>query len=68
MEQQGGTSESHFLDYAATMLQELRDMARSSERQMLAYMLDMAYIEAAEELADLRKPSSVAKKHRDGAA
>ena len=68
MVHQSGTSESQFLDYATTMLQQLRDMARSDGREMLAYMIDMAYIEAAEELADLRRPSSVAKKHRDGAA
>lgn len=54
------------LDYIGTMLGQLQAMSREHGQDMLAYLIDMAQIEAREQLA-LTQQASV-RKQRDSAA
>lgn len=54
------------LDYIASMLGQLQSMARSQGHDMLAYLIDMAQLEAREQLAKDEK--ALFGKERDSAA
>lgn len=60
------------LDYLHAMLAELRELAEAGQHQMLAYLIDMACIEAGDLIRVKRvsagKKSGVGKKERDGAS
>jgi len=60
------------LDYLHAMLGELRALAEGGKQQMLAYLIDMAYIEAGDLIRARHTPaaekSGIGKKERDGAS
>ena len=46
---EGGSADaSHSADYIADLTKELSEMARSARLDMLAYLLDIAHLEASE--------------------
>jgi hypothetical protein len=47
------------LDYIASMLQQLRLMAQGQDLPMLAYLIDMAQIEASDTITRLSAASEV---------
>ncbi len=47
---------AQILEYLYSILGPLRDMAKSADSQMLAYLLDMALIEAGESVHGPRRP------------
>ena len=49
------------------MLRQLRQMAKSQNQEMLAYLIDMAQIEAAEQMA-AHDSGKAGRKQRDSAA
>lgn len=55
------------LDYLQQMLGELRTMAEGERYDMLAYLIEMAYIEASDIIRGQR-PSRLQGEQRDGAA
>lgn len=58
---------SNTLDYIQTMLGELRILAVAEKHEMLAYLIDMAYLEAGEALG--RGPQGSGRKdQRDSTA
>jgi hypothetical protein len=63
----GTAKRSETLDYLQSMLGELRAIAASERYDMLAYLIDMAFIEAGD-LAGPRSPASGRKDQRDSAA
>lgn len=60
------------LDYLQSMLGELRTMAEAERHDMLAYLIEIAYIEASDIIRGARParigPSSVFHHKRDSAA
>lgn len=54
------------LRYTASMVRELRDMAMSRRDQMLTYLLELAYLEAADRLRGIAD-TAPAGKARDAA-
>lgn len=54
------------LDYIRAMLGQLRSMAEADNRDMLAFLIEMAYLEASDMLA--AESSGVGKDERDSAA
>jgi len=54
------------LDYIQHMLRELREMAEAERFNMLAYLLEMAYIEANDMLRG-RRPLHIEAQQGDGA-
>jgi hypothetical protein len=60
------------LDYLQSMLGELRTMADAERHDMLAYLIEIAYIEASDIIRGTRparvRPSSVFHHKRDSAA
>ncbi|HEY6629871.1 MAG TPA: hypothetical protein VIZ90_00325 [Rhizobiaceae bacterium] len=55
------------LDYIQSMLGQLRGMAEGERCDMLAYLIEMAYLEASDVLRGER-PSRVAEQKRDRSA
>ena len=55
------------LDYIQSMLAQLRVMAENERRDMLAYLIEMAFLEAGE-VAHAERPSRVTRDRRDNAA
>lgn len=55
------------LDYLQAMLGQLRQMAEAERMDMLAYLIEMAYIEASDIIRGER-PSRVSQDKRDSAA
>lgn len=51
------------LDYVQSMLGQLRTMAKNENCDMLAYLIEMAYVEASDVLRDQR-PSQVPEQKR----
>lgn len=60
-------AEAETLDYLHAMLGELRELAEAGQYHMLAYLIDMASIEAGDILRG-RRASGIGKQQRDGAA
>lgn len=61
-------SASEVLDYISSILRELRQMAQRHDQQMLAYLIDMAQLEASDQLVVSQSASKVGRKQRDSAA
>lgn len=55
------------LDYIQSMLSQLRVMAESERCDMLAFLIEMAYLEASE-MIGAERPSRRGKQERDSAA
>jgi len=60
------------LDYLRSMLGQLRDIAQGERADMLAYLIEMAYVEASDILRGERpvrtgERSNLANRKRDGA-
>ncbi|MBE7186009.1 MAG: hypothetical protein INR68_16550 [Methylobacterium mesophilicum] len=55
------------LDYVQAMLGQLRTMAKAERCDMLAYLIEMAYVEASDIIRGER-PSSFDAEQRDSAA
>ena len=66
MHAQPGRKRNETLDYIQSMLAQLRTMAEAERCDMLAYLIEMAYLEASDVLRGER-PSHVEKK-RDRSA
>lgn len=66
MHSQQGRKRAETIDYMQAMLGQLRNMAQREDCDMLAYLIEMAYVEAGDILRGER-PSSVVQK-RNGAA
>jgi hypothetical protein len=59
-----GSSET--LDYLQSMLGQLRTLAEAERYDVLAYLIDMAYVEASDIARGVR-PSTIRKDKGDGA-
>lgn len=57
---------SDTLDYLQSMLGQLRALAEAERYDMLAYLIDMAYVEASD-VARGARPSTIRKNKGDGA-
>jgi hypothetical protein len=66
MHAQPGRKRNETLDYIQSMLAQLRTMAEAERCDMLAYLIEMAYLEASDILRG-EQPSHVEKK-RDRSA
>lgn len=55
------------LEYIASMLRELRQLAQSRNFDMLAYLIDMAQLEASDLMCS-EKGSDIRRNQRDSAA
>lgn len=64
IKQRSGSDTVQFIHH---MLGELRDMAANDQRKMLAYLIEMAFIESADQVK-LDSGLAVGKKKRDGTA
>ena len=62
-----GKRRTDTLDYLQSMLGELRTLAEAERHDMLAYLIEMAYIEASDIIRGQR-PSRVHGEQRDRAA
>ena len=67
MHQQFGRRRTESLDYLQAMLGQLRTMAEAERCDMLAYLIEMAYVEVSDILRGDR-PLRVADEKRDQAA
>ena len=55
MHSQPGKKRTESLDYIQSMLAQLRGMAEAERCDMLAYLIEMAYLEASDALAADRR-------------
>ena len=62
-----GRRHTDTLDYLQSMLGQLRTMAEAERCDMLAYLIEMAYVEASDIVRGAR-PSRVGQDKRNGAA
>jgi hypothetical protein len=67
MHSQPAKKRAETLDYIQSMLGQLRGMAEAERCDMLAYLIEMAYLEASDVLRGER-PSRVAEQKRDRSA
>lgn len=67
MHPQPGRRRTDTLDYLQSMLGQLRTMAEAERCDMLAYLIEMAYVEASDIMRGAR-PSRVSQDKRNGAA
>jgi hypothetical protein len=67
MHSQAGKKRADTLDYIQAMLGQLRTMAQGERCDMLAYLIEMAYVEASDVLRGER-PSRIAEQKRDVAS
>jgi hypothetical protein len=67
MHSQAGKKRADTLDYIQAMLGQLRTMAQGERCDMLAYLIEMAYVEASDILRGER-PSRIAEQKRDAAS
>ena len=67
MHAQPGRKRNETLDYIQSMLAQLRSMADAERCDMLAYLIEMAYLEASDILRGER-PSRVNEQKRDRSA
>jgi hypothetical protein len=66
MHAQPGRKRNETLDYIQSMLAQLRSMADAERCDMLAYLIEMAYLEASDILRGER-PSNIEKKRNSSA-
>ena len=66
MHAQPGKKRNETLDYIQSMLAQLRSMADAERCDMLAYLIEMAYLEASDILRGER-PSNIEKKRNSSA-
>ena len=67
MQPQPGRKRSEALDYIQSMLGQLRSMADKERYDMLAYLIEMAYVEASD-IVRGEKPSRIAEQKRNSSA
>lgn len=67
MHSQPAKRRAETLDYIQSMLGQLRGMAEAERCDMLAYLIEMAYLEASDVLRGER-PSRVSEQKRDRSA
>ena len=67
MHSQPGKKRSEALDYIQSMLGQLRSMADQERCDMLAYLIEMAYLEASD-IVRGERPSRIAEQKRNGSA
>lgn len=67
MHSQPGKKRAETLDYMQSMLGQLRTMAQAERCDMLAYLIEMAYLEASDILRGER-PSRISGEKRDAAS
>ena len=67
MHSQPAKKRAETLDYIQSMLGQLRGMAEAERCDMLAYLIEMAYLEASDILRG-EKPSRLAEQKRDRSA
>lgn len=67
MHSQTAMKRAETLDYIQSMLGQLRGMAEAERCDMLAYLIEMAYLEASDVLRGER-PSRVGEQKRDRSA
>ncbi|RIK86295.1 MAG: hypothetical protein DCC69_07615 [Hyphomicrobiales bacterium] len=67
MRQQPNRRRTETLDYMQAMLGQLRTMAEAERCDMLAYLIEMAYVEVSDIIRGER-PLRVGEDQRDGAA
>lgn len=67
MHSQPGKKRTESLDYIQSMLGQLRLMAEAEHCDMLAYLIEMAYLEASDVIRGER-PSHVAEQKRNSSA
>jgi hypothetical protein len=67
MHSQPGTKSAETIDYIQSMLGQLRSMAEDERCDMLAYLIEMAYVEASD-IGRGSRPSGVAEQKRNGSA
>ena len=56
MSQEASARRTETLDYLQTMLGQLRTMAQGERYDMLAYLIEMAYVEASDIIRGERPP------------
>ena len=61
-----GRKRTDTLDYIQSMLGQLRNMAEAERCDMLAYLIEMAYVEASDIVRGVR-PSRIAEQKRNSA-
>jgi hypothetical protein len=64
MHSQPGKRRTETLDYIQSMLGQLRKMAETEDCDMLAYLIEMAYVEASDVVRGER-PSRIAEQKRN---
>jgi hypothetical protein len=64
MHSQPGKKRAETLDYIQSMLGQLRKMAEAERCDMLAYLIEMAYVEASD-IVRGEKPSRIAEQKRN---
>ena len=64
MHSQPGKKRAETLDYVQSMLGQLRNMAETERCDMLAYLIEMAYVEASD-IARGERPSRIAEQKRN---
>lgn len=67
MHSPAGKKRAETLDYIQSMLAQLRGMADAEHCDMLAYLIEMAYLEASDALRGER-PSRISEQKRDRSA
>ena len=67
MHSQPGRKRSETLDYIQSMLGQLRSMADKERCDMLAYLIEMAYVEASD-IVRGERPSRIAEQKRNSSA
>jgi len=67
MHSQPGKKRTESLDYIQSMLGQLRLMAEAEHCDMLAYLIEMAYLEASDVIRGER-PSHIAEQKRNSSA
>ena len=67
MHSQSGKGRSDTIDYIQSMLGQLRNMAQAERYDVLAYLIEMAYVEAGDILVGQR-PSAMAEKKRNSSS
>ena len=62
-----GRKRTDTLDYIQSMLGQLRNMAEAERCDMLAYLIEMAYVEASDIVRGVR-PSRISEQKRNSSA
>ena len=66
MQSQPGRKRTDTLDYIQSMLGQLRNMAEAERCDMLAYLIEMAYVEASD-IVRGERPSRISEPKRNSA-